>query len=65
LKISGVVGLAACLVGGIRYVGDQRIERCIFFGRSGLNKTYCVEEVLSGIPKSRINMPLPGQFFSD
>jgi len=31
LKISGVNGLAACLVRGITCDGDHRIERCIFF----------------------------------
>jgi len=30
LKIPGAVGLAACIFGGIRYVGDHRVERCIF-----------------------------------
>ena len=63
LKIPGAVGLAACTVGGIRYVGDHRVRRCILFGRSNLGKTYCVGGALSGIPKSRNYVPLAGQFF--
>jgi len=31
LKIRSAVGLAACIVGRIRYVGDHRIKSCIFF----------------------------------
>jgi len=30
LKIPGAVGLTACIVGGIRYVGDRRVKMCIF-----------------------------------
>jgi hypothetical protein len=30
LKISGILGLAACLVRSITYEGEHRIQRCIF-----------------------------------
>jgi hypothetical protein len=34
LKISGVAGLAECLVRGIRYEGDLRVERCVYYEKS-------------------------------
>jgi hypothetical protein len=34
LKISGVVGLAECLVRGIRYEGVLRVERCVYLEKA-------------------------------
>jgi hypothetical protein len=33
------------------------------FGKSNFGKTYGVDKVLSGKPKSKKYMPLPGQYF--
>ena len=46
LNISGVAGLAVCLVRGITYGGDHRVEPCIFlekaiWGNRTVWKTYC------------------------
>jgi hypothetical protein len=30
LRMSGIVGLAECLVRGVRYEGDLRVERCVY-----------------------------------
>jgi hypothetical protein len=34
LRMSGVVGLAECLVRGIRYKDDLRVERCVYSEKS-------------------------------
>jgi extradiol dioxygenase family protein len=47
LKLSGVAGVAACLVRGITYKGDHRIQQCIFYkaicGNRTVSKKYCRE----------------------
>jgi hypothetical protein len=32
--MSGVLGLGECLVRGIRYEGDLRVERCTYYEKS-------------------------------
>jgi hypothetical protein len=34
LRMSGVLGLAECLVRGIRYEDDLRVESCVYFEKS-------------------------------
>jgi hypothetical protein len=34
LRMSGVLGLAECLVRGMRYEDDLRVERCVYFEKS-------------------------------
>jgi len=48
LNISGVAGLAVCLVRGIIYDGGHRMQRCIFlekanWGNRTVLKKYCRE----------------------
>ena len=61
-KISGVVGLAVCLLRRIIYDGDHRVEPCIFFRKSYLGKSRFVEKVLPEISKGTKYMPLPCKF---
>jgi len=63
LKISGVLVLAACLVRGITYEADHRIEPCIFLEKCIWGNRYVWSKYCQKKPKGTKYMPLPCKFF--
>jgi hypothetical protein len=54
LKIPSAVGLAACLVSGIKYVGDHRVERCIFFKKQFGQNALCGRGFVGNTKKQKL-----------